>query len=216
MHLIRLAARVSGAALLLTSLALLFAFGLRLAQVWHFPEVPAAEHWAEKQRYLASLPEIDPGRAPSFVVILFDDLGWGDLSVQGNALIRTPRIDRAAAEGLRLTDFYSASPVCSPSRAALLTAATRPAPGPIATSSSRLARRSASSGAWQACPTTCPWTRSPWPRSWRRPATSPAWWGNGTWATSRGTAPTTSASSPGWACSTATTWPPSTCCATAR
>jgi arylsulfatase A-like enzyme len=85
------------------------------------PAEPAPEHAAEKERYLASLAPVDPAAAPSFVVILFDDLGWGDLSSYGSRLVETPRIDRAAAEGLRLTHAYSASPVCTPARAALLT-----------------------------------------------------------------------------------------------
>lgn len=55
------------------------------------------------------------------VVILCDDLGYGDLGCYGSPVIRTPCLDRMAAEGLRFTDFYSASEVCSPSRAALLT-----------------------------------------------------------------------------------------------
>ena len=58
---------------------------------------------------------------PVNVVLIFcDDLGYGDLGVQGSK-IRTPHLDRLAAEGARLTHFYSANPVCSPSRAALLT-----------------------------------------------------------------------------------------------
>ncbi len=60
--------------------------------------------------------------APANVVILFaDDLGYGDLGCYGSPVIRTPNLDRMAAEGLRFTDFYSASEVCTPSRAALLT-----------------------------------------------------------------------------------------------
>ncbi len=59
---------------------------------------------------------------PANLVILFaDDLGWGDLGCQGSPVIRTPNLDRMAAEGLRFTDFYSAAEVCTPSRAALLT-----------------------------------------------------------------------------------------------
>lgn len=80
---------------------------------------------------LAALPQaVQPARAataagaegpPNLVVILADDLGYGDLGAYGQKLITTPRIDRLAAEGLRFTDAYSAAAVCAPSRAALLT-----------------------------------------------------------------------------------------------
>lgn len=58
---------------------------------------------------------------PNFVVIFLDDVGYGDLSSFGNPTIRTPNLDRMAAEGTKFTQFYVASPVCTPSRAALMT-----------------------------------------------------------------------------------------------
>jgi arylsulfatase A len=60
-------------------------------------------------------------RPPNFVVIFCDDLGYGDVGSFGNPTIRTPNLDRMAAEGQRWTSFYSADSVCTPSRAALLT-----------------------------------------------------------------------------------------------
>lgn len=59
--------------------------------------------------------------APNVVIVFTDDQGWGDLGVQGARGFATPNLDRLAAEGVRLTDFYAAQPVCSASRAALLT-----------------------------------------------------------------------------------------------
>ncbi len=60
-------------------------------------------------------------RPPNIIVILADDLGYGDLSCYGQQLFATPRLDRMAAEGLRFTQFYSGSPVCAPSRCTLIT-----------------------------------------------------------------------------------------------
>jgi arylsulfatase A-like enzyme len=60
-------------------------------------------------------------RPPNIIVILADDLGYGDLSVYGHPSIATPSLDRMAQEGQRWTDFYVASGVCTPSRASLLT-----------------------------------------------------------------------------------------------
>jgi arylsulfatase A len=60
-------------------------------------------------------------RPPNIIFIYADDLGYGDLGCYGAKAIRTPNIDRMAAEGLRLTSFYSVSPICTPSRAALMT-----------------------------------------------------------------------------------------------
>ena len=75
-------------------------------------------HLDEKHRYLASL---EARARPNLVLILFDDLGWGDLGAYGCRAIATPRIDRLAAEGARLTDYHAPAPFCTPSRAGLLT-----------------------------------------------------------------------------------------------
>ena len=60
-------------------------------------------------------------RSPNFIIIFCDDLGYGDLGSFGNPAIRTPHLDRMAREGQKWTQFYSADPVCTPSRAGLLT-----------------------------------------------------------------------------------------------
>ena len=60
-------------------------------------------------------------RRPNIIVFMTDDQGYGDLSCMGATDFRTPNLDRMASEGVRFTDWYSNSPVCSPSRAALLT-----------------------------------------------------------------------------------------------
>lgn len=64
------------------------------------------------------------GEQPNFVIVLADDLGYGDLGCYGNKVIRTPNLDRFATEGLRLTSCYSAGANCSPSRAGLMTGRT--------------------------------------------------------------------------------------------
>ncbi len=63
-------------------------------------------------------------RKPNFLLILVDNLGYGDVGCYGNRVIRTPFIDRLARQGVRLTSFYTASPTCTVSRACLLTGRT--------------------------------------------------------------------------------------------
>ena len=58
---------------------------------------------------------------PNIVFVMIDDLGWMDLACQGNQLVETPNIDKLASEGMRFTDAYAAAPVCSPTRAAVMT-----------------------------------------------------------------------------------------------
>jgi len=63
-------------------------------------------------------------RRTNFLVVLCDDLGYGDLGCFGHRHIKTPHLDRFAAEGMKLTSCYAAAPVCSPSRAGMLTGRT--------------------------------------------------------------------------------------------
>ena len=58
---------------------------------------------------------------PNIVLVNCDDLGYGDLGCYGSTKNDTPYLDKLAQEGLRFTDFYMASPVCSPSRGAMMT-----------------------------------------------------------------------------------------------
>jgi arylsulfatase A len=66
-------------------------------------------------------PATDPTTLPNIVLIVADDLGYGDLSCYGSTVIKTPAIDALAAQGTRLTGFCSAAPLCSPARASLMT-----------------------------------------------------------------------------------------------
>ncbi|HYD84060.1 MAG TPA: sulfatase-like hydrolase/transferase, partial [Opitutus sp.] len=62
-----------------------------------------------------------PPHSPNLVVILADDMGYSDLGCYGQTRYTTPRLDQLAREGVRFTDFYASQPVCSASRASLLT-----------------------------------------------------------------------------------------------
>jgi arylsulfatase A-like enzyme len=66
-------------------------------------------------------PGLSQAVKPNIIFIMADDLGYGELGSYGQQKIRTPRLDRMAAEGMRFTQFYSGSTVCAPSRATLLT-----------------------------------------------------------------------------------------------
>lgn len=60
-------------------------------------------------------------RRPNVILVLVDDLGWSDLGCYGNPAVDTPRIDAFCAESIKFTDAYSAAPVCSPTRASIMT-----------------------------------------------------------------------------------------------
>src|ERR687889_471269 len=62
-----------------------------------------------------------PPARPNLILILADDLGYGDLGCFGQKRIRTPNIDRLAAEGMKFTQAYAGATVCAPSRCALMT-----------------------------------------------------------------------------------------------
>ena len=68
-----------------------------------------------------AVPAADPPTRPNIILILADDLGYGDLGCYGQKRIKTPNLDRMAKDGLRFTDFYAGSTVCAPSRCCLMT-----------------------------------------------------------------------------------------------
>ena len=70
---------------------------------------------------LLPIAAIAEQEAPNIIVIMADDLGWMDLRCQGNNELDTPQIDRLATQGIRFTSGYAAAPVCTPTRAALMT-----------------------------------------------------------------------------------------------
>src|SRR6478672_2938931 len=62
-----------------------------------------------------------PARKLNFIIILIDDMGWTDLSTFGSKFYQTPKVDRLAAQGMKFTNGYAACPVCSPTRASIMT-----------------------------------------------------------------------------------------------
>ena len=69
-------------------------------------------------------PNEEINKRPNFVIVLCDDLGYGDLACYGHEVIQTPNLDRFAKEGLKLTSCYAAHPNCSPSRTGMMTGRT--------------------------------------------------------------------------------------------
>src|ERR1043165_9127298 len=95
-----------------------------------------------------SAPAAD--RKPNILIILADDLGYGELSCQGNPQVPTPNIDSLAKTGVRFTSGYVSGPYCSPTRAALMTGRYQQRfghefnPGPAEAASEKFGRRSGS------------------------------------------------------------------------
>jgi arylsulfatase A-like enzyme len=107
-------------------------FVLLLALAWGFaalfrPETYSiyTDQFSDPARppQLTDIVDALPGERaqPNIVVILADDLGYGDVGVYGGEVIETPHMDELAAQGMRFTSAYSSAPICSPSRAGLLT-----------------------------------------------------------------------------------------------
>jgi uncharacterized sulfatase len=121
----RYPARARGALRGMTRILLLVAvLGLvyLVGRVVLYRQVDDDQHLAFKRSYLEGIDEFSgESPPPNLVVILFDDLGHGDLGAYGGDAIATPNLDRLASEGLLFKNAYSPSPYCSASRAGLLT-----------------------------------------------------------------------------------------------
>ncbi len=92
-------------------------------KVLSYSQVDNEEHLLAKQEYLTGLSSqsIRLEQPPNILLILLDDLGYGDLGVTGSKSIATPSLDMLAQQGVKLNNFYSPAPVCTPARAGILT-----------------------------------------------------------------------------------------------
>lgn len=73
------------------------------------------------ETYMEGVPNIATVPSPNIIVIVADDMGWGDTGYNGNQIQQTPALDQMAQEGIRFDRFYAASTVCSPTRASIMT-----------------------------------------------------------------------------------------------
>ena len=131
MNAIRLMIRVLGSVALLGAFAILCVAAIAAFRIVTYASSDDADHLEAKQAYLEALAAEQSSETarPNIIVLLFDDLGYGDISSYGSQSIATPRIDALAADGLRLDNYYAPSPVCTSSRAALLTGRYAPRAG---------------------------------------------------------------------------------------
>lgn len=117
---------------LVFALPLVLVLGLALwlgIKLMLYKQVDDAAYVASKAAYLKTLAALPSKPRPNVLIILYDDLGLGDLGFTGSRAIKTPNIDALAKGGVVLRHYYAPSPVCSPSRAALLTGRLAPRAG---------------------------------------------------------------------------------------
>jgi arylsulfatase A-like enzyme len=128
---VRLLVRILGSLALVAGLAVLLVAVIGVVRIITYESADDADHLEAKQDYLKAIAaqQTSQRERPNIIVLLFDDLGYGDLSSYGSQSIATPRIDALAAGGLRLDNYYAPSPVCTSSRAALLTGRYAPRAG---------------------------------------------------------------------------------------
>lgn len=89
--------------------------------IFYIPVLLAIIAMGKQQNVYALPPDKATAEKPNIVLILADDLGWGELTCYGNTFNETPNLDKLASQGLRFTNAYAAGPVCSPTRASILT-----------------------------------------------------------------------------------------------
>ncbi len=100
----------------------LLVVGYAVFKISTYEQIDSEVHLESKNDYLRALSQLElSAQMPNIVFVLYDDMGYGDLGFTGSAAISTPNIDRLAKNGLQITNFYSPSPVCTPSRFGFLT-----------------------------------------------------------------------------------------------
>eukprot|EP01083_Nonionella_stella_P020771 57645_1 len=92
-------------------------FGYDTVNEWPFP----SERYVANELNKKQMKSIQTSALPNFVIFFVDDMGYGDVGFTGHPNINTPNIDKLASDGIILTTWYTGQPVCSPSRAAMLT-----------------------------------------------------------------------------------------------
>jgi len=105
---------------------IIFVVALAFYLLWPLGSSQFAIHYdgkeiAEKKEFLSQKVEKDSVSRPNIILITVDDLGMADCSLYGEGNINTPNIDRLGAEGIIFENAYTTSPVCAPSRAAMIT-----------------------------------------------------------------------------------------------